>query len=299
MDWQVSDVASPAFHTPGGQFRISHGIILPSKLSVLESVKEVKHYLLRGAGVPNEPNLVFNVEIDWQDVRSGYRGLEKIFLRSAWLTAEEPLWTPDMVTAISPEELQPIAPPSDLEVPQGSGGRMKDFLNRFYRRKIWKNQQMGVYSKAFESKGEFISRCRESLYEPREREMAALRELFLRHLLELENRALLQVENDEMGDALRTTLLSNVRDVFALVREDMSRCFVRDDHRRLRPEELDWSILFVPDLHDRMIDLRNDLVTRFNQISESFERRATAVEEHLISASRSDIQIAETGIVWK
>jgi hypothetical protein len=262
-------------------------------------LRSLKHFTHKGSERCETPYLLFVVEIGFQDVRSGYRLAESVLIQSEWLDDASAVWTPDMVRFLEPVVLEEIPPPAALELSQDLDEVVISFLVKNYHHRVWKNPDISLYSTSSETEEEFVERCRESLMSERSERIRSLRELFMHRFFELEQRAQDMLEAEELNEGLRRSLPSIVADVFSEAREDLSRCFVRDDYQVLKLSDLDWKLPVLPDVEDRLLDLRNDLISSYNEISESLEQRAAVVEPYTVSVNRSSVDIVSVGVLWE
>lgn len=259
----------------------------------------MKHYrrkVLPGAG---DPALLFEVRLDVQDVRSGFRGTESETLRADWLEDEHLSWTPDMVSAISPGELEEIEPPRLLAWPERGDARMIDFLTRHHRIQIWRNADLGLYSRPRESRQEFEARCRDTLLEARGRELRKTQEIFFHRILELENRILeLTRESDWSDEILKSRKTALAQGLFREVREDLNRILLRDDFEPLGLEEFVWTGDVGADHQERLDQLRLELLSRYNEINASYAEKAAQIEPYAVAVRHLQVEIVSRGILW-
>ena len=284
MRWRGSSPDSPCYNRRG----------LPA-LRI-----DVKHYSFKGVRRPTSPCLLFEVKVDLQDVRSGYRSSATGLFSGQWLGDQEDLhWTEDMVSRLDLQDLKVIDPPIQLEWPSCGDERIIHYLRRYARPRIWKNHNLRMYSGARESKTDFIERCRESLAEERSLKMKKIREIFMHRYFELEQRLKLQIVDEKVDEELKMQRLSRITTHFAQAREQLSRCFVRDDDRLLGEGDLVWRLGSYQDLQDRLNDLRLDLVSAYNELINSCVERATGIETYEVPAPRSAIEIVSRNFLWE
>ena len=260
---------------------------------------KLNHYSSNPSESLARPCLLFEIRLDVQDVRSGYRGSENFLLKAQWVRQEDGVWTPDMVERVDGESLRQIEAPSELEAPADVEERMMSYLLRYHRLKVWRNYPLGIYSAPLESRHDFIQRCMERFLEQRSERLRNLRELYTHRFGELEKKALESVETAEMNGTLRSNLTMTIKTTFGDFRESLSRWFVRDDYQMMDADELDWSLEACPDVHDRLADVKRDLVNSCNGINSELVSLANQVETHEISPNHSDIEVAVKGVLWE
>ncbi|MFQ5739438.1 MAG: hypothetical protein ACE5JX_10545 [Acidobacteriota bacterium] len=259
----------------------------------------MRHYTLRGADSPSKPALLFEIKIDLQDARSGYRDSDYAFFKGSWPLDEEIVWTRDMVTRIPSDQLMEIPPPSQPPWPASGDEKITRFLVSHYGPKVWKNYELDLYSRPGESEAEFVNRCREELEEERSQAMKKLREVFLHRFFELRQRLVKAIEGSQEGEDLKRRELSLLGSLFHQAREDLSRWFLIDDDQWLSRHEASVELPSHLELRDRLADLRGEIADHYRQTCSLFEERATRVESYPVSVGPSAIEIMSRSIFWE
>lgn len=259
----------------------------------------LKHYRFKNSDSAVRPSLLFQVKIDWRDVRSGYRGSDFALFKGEWLQEEELSWTPDMVSPVDLDRLEPIKPPEDVYWPASAEDKIISYVIRHRRPSIWKNSGLGLYSEPSESREEFVQRCREALLEEKSAEMKKHREIFLHRFFELEHRLRKEIEEGELAEDAQSRIQARLDLLFSEGREDLSRWFASDAHAVMGDGDLDWQLDSLPEFQERIDALRSDLVSSFNEINAVFEERAEDVERYQVPVPRSAVEIVASGILWE
>ena len=159
---------------------------------------KLKHYSYKSSEHSARPNLLFEVRIDLQDVRSGYRGSDSFLLKTEWDSRDDGVPTPDMVERIDEGSISTLEPPSEVNVPAGVEEKVISHILKYSRQTVWRNPALGIYSSPRESRQEFIQKCREEFLGQRSEKVRNLRELYTHRFGELEKKALESVEQGEM-----------------------------------------------------------------------------------------------------
>lgn len=270
----------------------------------------MKHYVLKGLGsranlkVPSWFTLLFEVKIDIQDVRSGYRNSRHQYFEAAWLEDPDLSWTPDLVREIPAEQLEEVPPPAQPEWPRFGDQKIIHYLMQHQGPRVWRNRELEMYASAQETEAEFIERCREQLDEERRRELKKIKDVLLHRFLELEQKVIHALEQMEDGTKewnsdLRNHKISSVRSLFSTVREDLGRWFLRSDYRPLSKSDLEWRGDIPVEFLEKLLDLRGELISKYNQIGAFYEQKARAVETYEVPLSYAKIDIVSRGILWK
>ena len=257
---------------------------------------ELKHYRFKGSSEARTPSLFFEVKLEMQDVRTGYRGSDQGSFRGTWLEDEELHWTKDMVEWVQLEKLEEFPAPRPISWQDSFDEKIVHYVMQQYRPQIWKNPEIGLYSGPKESHIEFVERCREELTGERTAEWKQLTDVLHHRSLELEQRLVASV--NELEDAeLRVRRMSLIKTLFWNLREDWNRLFAPDG----QPVSLTEEIVRVPvdpDLQEEVQSFRQDLVSRYNQIQEKYEESVASVEPYEVNLSRSQIEISGRGVLW-
>lgn len=260
---------------------------------------DVKHYRQKGQRrSTGDSFLLFDVRLDFQDVRSGYRGSESGLYYAENLADSELDWTPDMVRATEWAILQEISAPAPLQWPAEADGRIKRFFLKYYRTTILRNRELNLYSQPSESKKEFIQRTAEHLLEERRSTLAQIRDLFLRRFLEAEQKSLATLEAGEWGPEQSPQVAARIRDAFSEIRDQFSQCFLRDDWQQLQPEDLDWGQELDVESQERLEQLRQEFINLYNKASATLFQRADNVDSYDVTLSHSDIDVVSRAFFW-
>ncbi len=255
----------------------------------------MKHYRLKGTVKATTPSVLFEVTLELQDVRTGYRGSDEGCFRGTWLEDAELNWTKDMVEWVRSEELEECTPPRTLSWPDSLDEKIIHYIMQQYRPQVWRNPEIRLYSSPRESREEFIERCRDHLSGERVAEWKQLTDVLHHRSLELEKR-LLASEGEE-DDELRFRRTSLIETLFWNLREDWNRLFVPDGGP-LSPVEEIATVPVDPDLQEEVQSFWKDLVARYNEIHRKYEEDAIGIEPHEVHVSRSQVEISSRGVLW-
>ena len=200
-----------------------------------------------------------------------------------------------MVEAVNHEELEECLPPQPLSWPDSLDDKIIHYVMRQYRPKIWKNSEVQLYSSPRENREEFIERCRENLSVERDAAWKQLTDVLHHRSLELEKRLLEKVAQEDMEVRVRRTSL--IETLFWNLREDWNRLFVPDGLPLYLTEEI-IQVPIDPDLQEEVQSFWQDLVSRYNEIQNKYERDAVDIEPHEVHVSRSQVEISSRGFLW-
>ncbi len=261
------------------------------------------HFLLQGASSPTEPTLLFHVRIDVRDIRSGCSRSQEVYFRAEW-DPEIPLlegdlsWTPDMVTRVPRDRLLEIAPPRIVRIPSQADEWIRRFLERYYILRIWQHRELETFSEPSETLEDFIQRCRDLLQMQRSEKMRKVSEIMYHRFFQLHRRAIGAAQEDDVPDQMAARMRSELDEVFASGRGDLSRLFLRDDASQKREIGEGWRVDFLPQIQERLDDFRIRLLTRYNAVVSEFEERACRVDSFQLPITRNSVDILSQSIVW-
>jgi hypothetical protein len=256
-----------------------------------------KHYKLIGSP-GKSPALLFGIQIDIQDVRSGFRNSEHQLLRAPWLDQEELKWTEDLISVVETGELKEIARPVPLEWPHQADQAMLQYLVEHRCYWIWRNHELGIFSNSWEGREDFVARCMGILDLQREPEMKRLREVYFHRFVELEDRLARDIENCAWDEEWKLKSRVLLRDVFSGAKDNLSRFFASDDIRQLL--ELDRQVpgFILPEVGEKLQELTRELISKLSEVASVYHWKACQVEPYDVKPSYSQVQIITRGILW-
>jgi hypothetical protein len=258
----------------------------------------LKHYHLRGETEKSQPSLLWEIRLDIQDVRSGYRGSDSGLFLGPFLDQADIDWSEDLVKRLESPVLQEISPPRNVTWPAGADEKLCRHLLQHYRIPVWRNYKLGIYSAPRETRDDFVSRCLTALREERTSAFQKVQDIFLRRFLEIEQLLLEEVQDDDSQPELQEKMFSRVKDLFSDFREDFSRCFLEESLDPLEESDLDWTGKIDIEFQERILKLRSDLVARYNEINEAAIKKASSIEEYQVTLTYQQIQVISRGILW-
>lgn len=258
----------------------------------------MKHFRRPGEGVPSQPGLLCEVRIDLFDVRSGFSGSETALFAGPWLDDPELKWPQDMVEKLQSSQIEECAPPRRLRWPESAEDTVITYVIESYRPRIWKHSLLGLYGQSSESREEFLQRCRDGLLQERNLEVQKQREIFLHRFLEIEQKLLESLESDDWEPAQRDRQKTRAAGLFSLIRDDFSRCFLRDDFAFLQPHDLNWKAEIPVEFQERLEAVKGEFVEWFNRLNLRFEALAARVESYEVPLSRSQVEVVSCAVLW-
>lgn len=244
-------------------------------------------------------NLLFEVRLDIQDVRSGYLATVHSTHCAPPLEGPELDWTGDMVRRIDPLRLREISPPEPVSWPEGTDERIVRYFVKHYRTSIWRNPEAGLYSRPGESRAEFVERCEETLGEQRKKAVQSIVDVFLRRFLELEQRALAALEDDpDWAGEAADRRLSEIRAVFSNIRERLSSRLLVAAETDLTDADFSWKSGLDTEGRERLETIRDEFLAQLNRARGVLRYNAAQLEVYEVPVTHSQIDVLSRGFLW-
>jgi len=286
---------SPFARVLTGIKRFSFGIIFPS-----DEEFPVKHFRLRRSEAVDLPSLLFEIKIDLQDMRSGYRYSDwGLFLEAPWIDDVDLEWTADMVKWLDRGELEEVPARGAPAWPELADQKVVRYLTRYYQPQAWKNSSLGLFSLARESRADFVNRCRDECRERRERDLKKIREVFYHRFLELEQRLIAQADREEPTETWRARRTIRIQDVFNELREHMSRLLLNASQPISQFPPLRLIDEIGADGKARFQALCREFLNKHNEVLTEYEAEASQVEPYYVPLAYSQIEIVSRSVLWK
>ncbi|MFB3902868.1 MAG: hypothetical protein ACE15E_05390 [Acidobacteriota bacterium] len=260
----------------------------------------MKHYRFRSSDSLAVPSLLFELKIDLQDMRSGYRYSDwGLFAEAPWIDDLDLEWTADMVKWLDPAELVETPVTTVLGWPELADQKVIRYLTRYYRPRAWKSLTLGIFSHCGESQADFINRCREECRDRREKDLRKVRELFYHRFVELERRLISQAEREEPTESWRARRTIRIQDTFNALREQMSRMLLDANQpiSAFPPSPLAEGM--GVDGKTRFDALCREFLNRYNEVLTDYEAQASQIEPYLVPLAYSQIEIVSRSILWR
>ncbi len=260
----------------------------------------MKHYTFRGGQSVGVPSLMFELKIDVQDMRSGYRYSDwGLFIEAPWIDDVDLEWTADMVKWLDPRELEETAGKTVLAWPELADQKAIRYLSRYYQPRAWKNPCLNLFSHAVESQEDFVSRCREECRERREKQLRRIRELFYHRFVELERRLLAQADQEEPTESWRARRTIRIQDAFNELREQMSRLLLDANQPISGFPPISMAEGIGVDGKARFDALCREFLNKYNEVLAEYEVQATQIEPYLVPLAYSQIEIVSRSVLWR
>ncbi len=260
----------------------------------------MKHYRFRSSDSVAVPSLLFEIKIDLQDMRSGYRYSDwGLFVEGPWIDDVDLEWTADMVKWLDPTELVETPGKIMLAWPELADQKVIRYLTRYYQPRAWKNFNLNLFSHSGESEEDFVSRCREECRERREKDLRKVRELFYHRFVELERRLIAVADQEEPTESWRARRTIRIQDAFNELREHMSRMLLNANRPISAFPPAPMAEGIGVDGKARFDALCREFLNRYNEVLTDYEAQANQIEPYLVPLAYAQIEIVSRSVLWR
>lgn len=256
----------------------------------------MKHYRRHGTEEVSSPSLLFLVRQDVQDLRSKFRISRSEWFSGEWLDEPDLNWTPDMVIPVDPDGIEEFPPPRDVDWPDFADSMIVHHSIRHYRPRIWRNTELALYSRANETREEFLQRCHRREVRERVLKREELRDVFLRRVIEMKTAMMNMVAEEMSVDMHRDRRLATVRSLFSDLAQEWDRLPLQDDEPA-DPETVAGASV-DRDLKEMVETLRADLRYRFGRDQVGVRPYIESIEPYEVPVNHSQIEIISRGFLW-
>ena len=143
----------------------------------------IKHYRFRDGSGLAHPAALFEVRVALRNYPLGTLQSDLVFYKGGKPGGQ--VVSDYEVSVVHAERLLEIQAPGQ-RWPAFDDQNLIGCLERQFRRQLWRNYDLGLFSEEGESEQEFIARCREEFREERWKELSTLRDVFLHRFFEME-----------------------------------------------------------------------------------------------------------------
>jgi hypothetical protein len=273
---------------------------------------KVKHYYLRSTGqsgrvVEYMPCLYFEAKIDFADVRSGL--CETCSASNAvdiYPLDEETLWTEDMVRGVEPSSIRASAPRQarfrplpefvDADTIAQAETQYLHYLLRYFKKRIYRNFALNVYSSPGETAEDFRARCLEMFSEPFRLDLDNLHEVFERRLGQVKERYQKLIDWGEFDPPRRS---SQFKSILHKASERVEKMFLRAE-LNLKPIP-STPVHASPtrfELEERLHSLEMEAYKSIARLLSAYQEKVRNIDEYIVHPNLKDIHLVRTCILW-
>ena len=263
----------------------------------------------RKAAAEYFPYVYIEAGIDFNDVRTGYKCAVKL-ARALKMHDDHafPGWIEEIIHDAdidNVQEVQPRAvrlhpPPEfmDAEFIDVVKNRYIEYLARTWKRILYHNSELKIYSGAGESREEFTVRCRELFLERMREELNQVRVIFKRIKDQLKEKYL-GIGDVELPDSVLLAPEENDRNIFSRYAERIDALFMNAasltvDAAIDTPSRMDTK----SELEDRLISLMEAARGRIARLRETYGKKSELIDEYILRPNLKNIHCERSCILW-
>jgi len=254
------------------------------------------------------PCVYIEADIDFNDIRTGYRGAEtlvralKIHERQAF-----PGWIEEIVQDANIDKIKKTPPRAarlcplpkflDAEFINAIKTRYIEYLTRTWKKILYRNTELNIYSGAGESREEFAARCREQFLGQMREELNQLRVIFNRMQEQLKEKYL-GIEEVELPDPVFFAPETNDRDIYSRYAERVAALFM---DAALSDADAGADVPMMDknsELEERFIALMDEARRKIALLRGNYEKKADSIEEYIVNPNIKNISCERNCILW-
>jgi hypothetical protein len=279
----------------------------------MRRLKDIESLYLR----PEDPNITaseyyacvyIEASVDFNDIRTGYKGATKLARAlkiheggtvSGW--SEEIIQDAniDRINEIPPHAAQLHPPPEFLnaEFINIVKNRYIEYLTRSWKKILYRNSELDIYSSAGESREEFAVRCRELFLGRMCEELNKLRVIFNRMQEQLKEKYLGIVVTELPGSAPLTPEAKN-RGIYSRYVERIDALFMRAASSAVNASSDLLRMDKNSELEERLIALTAEACRKIALLRENYEKKVELIDEYILRPNLKNIRCERSCILW-
>ena len=260
------------------------------------------------------PCVYIDAVIDFNDIRTGYKGAEKLARALKIYDTHAVMgWAEEIILDANVDRIQEIMPPNvrldplpefaDDNFVINIKNRYIEHLTRSWKKILYRNSELDIYSCTGESREEFIIRCREQFLEQMRIEIEQLRVIFNRMQEQLKEKYLGIVE-EELSESMPLTPDATDRDIYSRYAEHIAGLFLNAVSSATISETAKTSEVDIPridkksELEERLIALTAESRQKIALLRESYEKKMDIVDEYILRPNLKNIHCERSCILW-
>jgi len=254
------------------------------------------------------PCVYIEAIIDFNDIRTGYKGAEKL-ARALTIYKNHAVagWAEEIIHDANVDRIHETAPKAarlgtlpefvDVEFIENVKKRYIEYLTRTWKKLFYRNSELNIYSGANESREDFLIRCREQLLGQMREELNNLRVVSNRMQEQLKEKYL-GISEAEMPESIPLTLETNDRDIYSRYAERIAALFLNASSQVADVETAVPRMEKNSEIEERLITLTADARHKITQLREQYEKKAARIDEYILRPNLKNIHCERSGILW-
>jgi len=258
--------------------------------------------------VEYSPYVYIEAGINFNDVRTGYKGAVKIARALKIFDSHAfPGWSEEIIhdanigriRAARPRasSLQPLPEFINAEFIDAVKNRYIEYLTRTWKKTLYRNSELNIYSGAGESREDFAARCREQFLARMREELGQMRVIFNRKQEQLKEKYL-GIGEAELSESSPITPETNDRDIYSRYAERIAALFLDADFPAFNEEADAPRMEKNSELEERLIALTADARRKVASLYESYEKKAELIDEYTLRPNLKNIHCERSCIIW-
>ena len=260
------------------------------------------------AAVEYFPFVYIEASIDFNDIRTGYRGAEKLARALKFYESHAiPGWADEIIHDANIDRIQENTPRAvrlrplpefvDAEFIESVKKRYVEYLTRTWKKLFYRNSELNIYSGANESMEDFLGRCREQFLGLMREELNQLRVIFNRMQEQLKEKYI-GIGEDELPEAAPIKPEVNDRDIYSRYAERIAALFLNAASSAVDSEAPVSRMEKNSELEERLIALTSEACRKITHLRERYEKKAERIDEYILRPNLKNIHCGRSGILW-
>ena len=262
----------------------------------------------RESGIEYFPCVYIEANVAFNDIRTGYRGAVKLARAlKIYDSHATPGWSEEIIQDSNVDrireniprsaQLRPLPEFVDAEFINSVRNRYIDQLTRKWKKVLYHNSELNIYSGADESREEFITRCREQFLGMMREELDRLRVIFNRMQEQLKEKYL-GVGEAELSESAPFTMEANDRDIYSRYTERVALLFLNASSSPAETGVVAERMDKKSELEERLIALTAGTLNKITLLRENYEKKAELVDEYVLRPNMKNIHCERSCIIW-
>jgi len=254
------------------------------------------------------PYVYIEAGIDFNDIRTGYKGAVKLARAlKIYDSHAVPGWADEIILDANIDRIQEIPPQAALLNPLPEfvdarfiniiKNRYIEYLTRTWKKILYRNSELDIYSGAGESRDDFIARCQEQFMGKMREELKKLRIVFNRMQEQLKEKYL-GIGEAELSDLAPLTQEVSDRDIYSRYAERNAAMFLNEASSAVDIEADIPRIDKNSELEERLIALTAETRQKIALLREIYEKKTELVDEYILRPNLKNIHCERSCILW-
>jgi len=260
------------------------------------------------AAIEYFPFVYVETSIDFNDIRTGYRGAEKLARALKFYESHAfPGWSEEIIHDAIIDRIQENTPRAarlrplpefvDYEFIESVKKRYVEYLTRTWKKLFYRNSELDLYSGANESMKDFQVRCREQFMGQMREELNQLRVIFNRMQEQLKEK-FLGIGEAELPETVPLKPEIDDRDIYSRYAERIAALFLNAASSAVDAEVSIPRMKKNSELEERLIALTSEARKKITLLRERYEKKSERIDEYILRPNLKNIHCGRSGILW-